>query len=272
MSANPSGRSMTRLNDPAAVQPALVDSELTAAEVVELWSFLHGDIMESGIREQLRAGLGPCPRHTWGYAVTEIELWQTGAGPRGGHQPFDVSVLYEDLLDHVAARLRRRTGPFRRDFRHVLIPRQRCPICSMINRRDLSGRDTVPIGYAGVAGVDLARDTNQLTHTKAWCRETWPTWQHAVCAQCAAAWSATTQTEPTAANLCRLHLLDHPLTSEGAHSVAAELADIAGRLGRLNRSMTHNGPPASKTDDASWVEALGWFAGWQVPLALAAAS
>jgi hypothetical protein len=263
---------MTRLNDPAAVQRALVDSELTAAEVAELWSFLHGDIMESGIRVQLRAGLGLCPRHTWGYAVTEIELWQTGAGPRGGHQPFDVSVLYEDLLDHVAARLRRRAGPFRRDFRHVLIPRQRCPICSMINRGDLSGRDTVPIGYAGAAADDLARETNQLAYTKAWCRETWPTWQFAVCAQCAAALSATTQADAAAASLCRLHLLDRPVTSDGAHVVAAELEVIAGRLGRLNRSMTKDGPPAGEKDDASWVEALGWFAGWHVPLALAAVS
>jgi hypothetical protein len=36
--------------------------------------------------------------------------------------------------------------------------------------------------------------------------------------------------------------------------------------------MTKDGPPISEKDDASWVEALGWFAGWHVPLALAAAS
>ncbi len=76
-----------------ANQPSLVQVPLTLVEVVELWSFVHGDIMTGGICRLLRAHLGLCPWHTWGYAATEIELWQTGAGPRGGHQPFDVCVL-----------------------------------------------------------------------------------------------------------------------------------------------------------------------------------
>jgi hypothetical protein len=37
---------------------------LTVEEVRQLWSFVHGDIMEPGVRVQLRESLGLCPRHT----------------------------------------------------------------------------------------------------------------------------------------------------------------------------------------------------------------
>lgn len=147
---------MSQPGDPAdQEQPTLVEAQLTPAEVVELWSFLHGDIMDDGIRQQLHRSLGLCPRHTWGYAVVEIELWQTGAGIRGGHQP----------------------GP--------------------------PARPTVP----------------------------------------------------------------HPPAPRPRHR-GVRLRRRGVRLRRLASSMTKDGLPATPNDDASWVEALGWFAGWQVPLAL----
>jgi hypothetical protein len=264
---------MTRSSRAEAGQPALVDVELTPAEVVELWSFVHGDIMEGGIRQLLRAGLGLCPRHTWGYAASEIELWQIGAGARGGHQPFDVSILYEDLLDHVAAKLRKPAGLFRHDLRYVLIPHEECRICSSINVAGVSGRDSTPMGYAGSTAADLARETNQLTYTTAWCRETWPRWRHALCPRCAADLPNTTNNKKLAsgnscASLCRLHLLNAPVTTDCAHTVAAHLEGIATRLRRLANSMTKDGRPAAPDDDSSWIEALGWFAGWRVPLIL----
>lgn len=266
---------MTRPTDLSDDQPSLVEAELTPAEVVELWSFVHGDIMEGGIRQLLRAALGLCPRHTWGYAATEIELWQTGAGARGGHQPFDVSVLYEDLLDHVAARLRRPAGLFHRDLRHILVPRTECRICNTLRPAGIIDERAAPVGYAGATAADLARETNQLTYTTQWCRETQPQWQSTVCPHCATTLNATPQQVPTGGNgtvLCRLHLLDLPLTPQGADGVAAHLNAIAGRLRRLGTSMTKDGPAATADDDASWVQALGWFAGWRVPLTLTGAA
>lgn len=41
------------------------------------------------------------------------------------------------------------------------------------------------------------------------------------------------------------------------------------RVGRLTASMTVDGAPATPADDASWIEALGFFAGWAFPLYLA---
>ncbi len=81
--------------------------DLSTEEIRLLWSFIHGDIMDSQTRGRLRDYWGLCDRHTWGYAVTEIELWESGAGTRGGHQPFDVSILYADLLDTMIQRLHR---------------------------------------------------------------------------------------------------------------------------------------------------------------------
>lgn len=83
---------------------------------------------------------------------------------------FDVSVLHEDLLDQIAARLRK-PGLFRHDLRHVLIPRRECRICSSLRPEDLFGR-SAPIGYAGSTAANLVRETKPLTYTTAWCRET----------------------------------------------------------------------------------------------------
>jgi hypothetical protein len=35
-----------------------VDLELISAEVVDLWTFVHRDVMEGAVRQLLRAGLG----------------------------------------------------------------------------------------------------------------------------------------------------------------------------------------------------------------------
>lgn len=255
-----------------AAQLTLVEAELTPAEVVELWAFVHGDIMEGGIREQLHRSLGLCARHTWGYAVVEIELWQTGAGVRGGHQPFDVSVLYEDLLDRVAAQLDRPAGLFHHDLRRALTTTTQCCICNMVKPATGATMSSTPMGYGGSTAVDLAAETNQLSYTRPWCDQTAPQWHDRVCPDCRAAFQAAAadqlEDDDRSPYVCRLHLLLRPLTPELGHTVAGQLRNIAYRLGRLSKSMTKDGPAATPEDDASWIEALGWFAGWQVPLAL----
>lgn len=262
---------MSRPESGDRTPPSLVEVPLTPAEVVELWSFLHGDIMEAGIRVQLRGSLGLCPRHTWGYAATEIELWQTGAGIRGGHQPFDVSVLYGDLLDQVTGQLGRPAGLFHHDLRRALLPRGQCAICAVLDPAGSRPRST-PVGYAGANATDLAAETNELVHTTTWCQETFPRWRDQACPGCVTAGgvgNSAAAEQADWARLCRLHLLDHPVSVECGHQVAVRLGEVAARLRRLGRSMTKDGPPATPDDDSSWVEALGWFAGWQVPLALA---
>ena len=66
--------------------------------------------------------------------------------------------------------------------------------------------------------------------------------------------------------ICRPHLLegiDTPL-----EPIGAALRDVSARLAIYVRSMAWGGPIPSATEHASWVEALGWFAGWAYPAAL----
>lgn len=138
--------------------------ELSVEEVRQLWSFIHGDIMDGNMRRLLRASLGLCPRHTWAYAVVEIELWQAGAGARGGHQPFDVTVLYEDLLDHVADGLDRKSSLLHRHPDEVLLPAGPCRICQDMASPDLPG---LRMGYANSNTEALTVEANGLAHTTA---------------------------------------------------------------------------------------------------------
>jgi len=43
---------------------------------------------------------------------------------------------------------------------------------------------------------------------------------------------------------------------------ARSLSDLRGRLRLLVRSMTWQGPVVGPAEEASWVEALAWFGGW----------
>jgi hypothetical protein len=243
---------------------------LSVEEVRQLWSFVHGDIMASGIRVRLRESLGLCPRHTWAYAVVEIELWLTGAGRRGGHQPFDVSVLYEDLLGRVAAGLARPATVLHRHPESVLVPQGSCPICAELVPAEVSGPR---LGYAASNSAALTVEANTLEFTARWCVESVGEWGGRVCPDCRtmAGDAMDREREPgDDAWLCRVHLLARGLPPEGLlPRVVEHLVDVRDRLQRLNMSMTVGGAPAVPADDASWIEALGFFAGWALPLYLA---
>ncbi|MCQ9163953.1 hypothetical protein [Arthrobacter sp. STN4] len=233
---------------------------LTPEEVRQLWSFVHGDIMDGGTRQYLRGSLGLCPRHAWGHAVVEIELWQAGAGLRGGHQPFDVSVLYEDLLEYAAGELRKPLSWIHPGLAHQPTRSGACRIC-----QELTGPlpDGLRMGYANSNSAALAVEANELTYTTAWCRETRSTWFPGVCPTCLGNDGADPLT------LCRWHLTAHgPISRDTGYAVADRLLEIRQRLLRLVASMTDHGEPATAGDDAAWVEALGWFAGWALPLCL----
>jgi hypothetical protein len=238
---------------------------LSVEEVRQLWSFIHGDIMDGSMRRLLRASLGFCPRHTWAYAVVEIELWQAGAGARGGHQPFDVTVLYEDLLDHVADGIDRKTSLLQRHPDDVLLPVGPCRICEDMASPDLPG---LRMGYANSNTEALTVEANGLAHTTAWCRETLPLWRDRACPDCE---PGTAEGAGNPALLCRFHLAARrPLPEQLRHAVASRLREIRGRMRHLTQSMTDYGAPVGSEENTSWIEALGFFAGWALPLYLAA--
>ncbi|WP_334172624.1 hypothetical protein [Sinomonas sp.] len=253
--------------DPPALLPPTGPLVLEPEEVRQLWSFVHGDIMEPGLRSILRASLGLCPRHTWGYAVVEIELWQTGAGARAGHQPFDVTILYEDLLEHVAAGLDRPAGLLHRHPERILVPTAPCRICTEMAGPEHTG---LRMGYAGSDTAALTDEANTLEHTRAWCRQTAPVWRGRVCPAC----DPDPDPDPDRGQQdpvrrCRAHLAAlGPLEETVRGAVAARLRAIRSRMLRLTESMTERGAPAGPEEDASWIEALGFFAGWGPPLAL----
>ncbi|WP_143588005.1 hypothetical protein [Tersicoccus phoenicis] len=244
----------SRYDLPLAPDP---DHDLSVDEVRVLWSFIHGDIMNSQFRARLRAHHGPCERHAWAYAVTEIELWEQGAGRRGGHQPFDVAVLYTDLLEEMSTRLRRQ----RRRRRDRILRRDgTCLICD-----DVRGRQPTRfvVTHAGFDPAKLAAEANRMRYTIAWLRETAPCWSPLVCPDC------TDQPTTTGAAIrCRPHLVLHhaDLTDHVLHSELDALDLWTARLRALLGSMTAGGRPSTPEEDAAWVAAVAWFNGWRFPL------
>ncbi|RPF28031.1 hypothetical protein [Georgenia muralis] len=255
--------------DPPPPAPAgTKDLRLTTEEVRQLWSFVHGDIMDPEMRRQLRASYGLCPRHSWAYAVVEIELWTYGPGARGGHQPFDVAILYKDLLEHAATELTRRRI-LAANLASVLTAGAACRICEELSAAAPSG---APVGYAGSDTAALTEEANRLTFTTAWLRQTERVWRPWVCPVCAAEAGVPRDRQLTAddaGRTCRPHLLAaRDLPRHTADRVGARLLETADLLGPLIESMTDRGRPATTEEDASWVAALGWFAGWAFPLAV----
>ncbi|MDQ4503485.1 hypothetical protein [Sinomonas sp. ASV322] len=234
---------------------------LTTEEVRLLWAFVHGDIMNAAMRAWLRASLGFCPRHTWAYAVVEIELWEAGVGGRGGHQPFDVSVLYEYLARDFARRLALPHGWGRRP-ETVLVPSRRCYLCTQL---EVPLKDGFALGYANSDSASLAAEANLLLHTRRWCEATADEWSDRACPACLGV--------PGEALLCRAHLAERVRSGEaddGDLTASSRLlTSLADRLAILSTSMTASGQPADTETEASWIETLGFFAGWRFPAFLA---
>lgn len=235
---------------------------LTLGEVRELWAFVHGDIMVGGIRQLLRAYLGLCPRHTWGYAVVEVELWIDGAGSRGGHQPFDVCVLYTDLLEEVVGRLRARRSGTRGSLAVRLARQGRCRVCEVLDPHAEGGGR---VSFAGSNSAALTAEANELRFTRQWLLETRAVWEPRQCPAC-----VDLPTGAKGAADDRVWCLGH-LTGPGAPTLVSAtgladyLAGLSMRLDALGRSMRQHAPAPTLEQNASWIEAMGWFAGWELP-------
>jgi hypothetical protein len=153
---------------------------LTTEEVRLLWSFIHGDIMNEPTRVRLRKSWGLCGRHAWGSAVAEIELWRSGTGRRGGHQPFDAAVLCDDLLGFMTQAM---VNSRARSRRKVLKGKGECIICDDVRAPALPG---MALTHGGFTESVLAAEANSLTHTREWMVATAPVWGQKVCPECAA--------------------------------------------------------------------------------------
>lgn len=233
---------------------------LGVEEVRVLWSFVHGDIMDTQTRARLHANWGLCARHAWGYAVVEIELWESGAGKRGGHQPFDLSILYAYLLERMVVEL----GASRTRTRSKLLTGHgSCLVCDDIRGPELRG---IIVTHAGFQPDRLATEANGFAFTRAWFDETAAQWQAQVCPECA----QDAGCEVSSGNLrCRLHQIDaNDLDDETSKRTVAHLAGLYTQMLALTESMTQRGDPSTPEIDASWIRTLGWFHGWNFPLIL----
>lgn len=204
--------------------------DLTLAEVKHLVWFLDGSIMSPDVRQHLWRSWGFCCRHTWAYAAAELEL-------RSGFL-LGLSILYEDLTGRAVAVLRR---PWR-SAKARLRATDFCFTCD----------------YASFASGDPLyekrwRRINRRVKTREMLAATRNVWEPRSCPFCLGGGGIP----------CRPHLLAG--TAAAGPEAAEALEEIRRRLDVFRASFTWRGPTATHEEKASWVEALGWFAGWEFP-------
>jgi hypothetical protein len=228
--------------DMASVAPfaprTAADIDLSMVEVKQLWCDLSGSsVMNAGARRRLVRSWGPCPRHAWALAIVEIEL-------RGG-VPFTVAILYADLVSRAAAGLRD-AARWEDHPERTLAPRDICISCE----------------YCSFAGADpifeeKTRRANGRRRAHATLMASRDVWAFQACPRCIAGGLGMP---------CRPHLLADATSLP--RELPGYLDELGSRLQRFQKSMTWQGPTASPSARASWVEALGFFAGWRVPFVL----
>jgi hypothetical protein len=217
-----------------------VELDLTLPEVKELWSFLDGLIMSADARHQLWRSWGPCSRHTWASAVAEcvyrVSLHST-------------AILYEDLMGRAVAVLRR---PALSDHARLrrLEARGPCITCDYLE----IARDGDP------SFRDRQERVNRRELFTRLLGDARPVWESRTCPLCLGGDGV----------VCRPHLLAG--AAEITPELSSRLDELHGRLTVFAKSMRWQGPTSTPDERASWVEALGWFAGWQYPAAALAAA
>lgn len=213
--------------------PPLGDLDLTLPEISELDELLGGSLLSPRVRPYLWRSWGFCHRHTWGLGSVDIEL--------RGAEPFSVVVVYTDLTARAALLLaaRRRCDSAPRRLRS----RYPCLVCDDLeSHRRSQGR-----------GAELQGRANRRVTTRELLAESRPVWEPLSCRLCLGGEGP----------LCRFHLLQRG--SRPDPGVAEYLAGLSRRLGALAESCTGPGLTVTAEEQASWVEALGWFGGWEYP-------
>lgn len=208
--------------------------DFTGSEVRQFRTFLDGAIMSVGVRHNLWRSWGLCPRHAWGYAITEVEL-------RSG-MPFSTAILYADLSSR-AERLVGRRRPWQL-VRPNFESRSACFTCSWL--------ETVA-RVTESEEVDWRRHAarvNQRRRVHERVAEARSTWLGKACPLCVSRAGGL---------VCRLHLLAGAAPPDG---LARALAQLTDRLETLADSLTVRRTVTDVDDRFAWVEALGWFGGW----------
>ncbi|MBO0685036.1 MAG: hypothetical protein J2P45_17940 [Candidatus Dormibacteraeota bacterium] len=212
-------------------------------EVRQLWAFLDGAIMAVDTRHRLWRSWGLCPRHAWGYAIAEIEL-------RGG-RPFSTTILYEDLVGR-ARRLLERTRllPW-----SVVVtrfrPRGECSTCDFL---------AIDPRFVEDHAQAMTAEVNRLERTRELLSASRPIWMESSCPHCLGGGGP----------VCLRHLLSGQDPGqdpgEDRQGLIEQVGDLDRRLRAFGKSMTWKGGPATHSEQASWIEALGWLADWRFPL------
>lgn len=207
---------------------------LSLAEVKQLWWFLDGGIMEVDTRHHLWRSWGFCPRHTWSYALVECQI-------RAGLAFFGTAILYEDLTRRAARSLRHARLLPRWLIRRRLRARDSCFTCDFCKfARD--DPDYVP----------AQERINRLDRFRERLIENRDLWEDRSCPFCFGGHGL----------VCRQHIL---LGADVPDGISSALSSLADRLHAFGWSMTWGARPATRSEEASWVEVLGWFAGWDFP-------
>jgi hypothetical protein len=276
---------MRRWDSPLPGGPA------SPTEVRATWALMDGDVMQLAIRRRLRRSLGFCPRHTWLYAMVDVESHRASVNSAVGRQPFDSCILYAELLGEAAVQLRARAAlrRYRRwTLRSPLATGGGCLLC------ESSGPEVRVPSSTGSITRSAAPETaalpvlvNTPLEAARWCRETVDAWESTACPQCLQEIRGASSAGPPAATiggpssgllpaddararLCRPHLLaGSPPSPDDLRRQAAHLRTLRRHVFGLLEWMTFGEGTAAPRKRAAWIETLGWFAGWRVPLVLA---
>jgi hypothetical protein len=215
--------------------PPLGDLDWSLTEIRQMHSFLDGSIMNPLVRHHLWRSWGFCPRHTWAFGSCDIEIRST--------KPFSVGILYEDITGRAAQMLasRRPTGWLLRQLRS----QDTCFSCDYLE----IARGTSFESYV----VSLHNRANRRERTLRQLAESRPVWETRTCPVCFGGDGPP----------CRPHLLAGAAHPDRA--VADYLRDLTRRVETMTKSFTWRGPVATPEEQASWVEALAWFGGWEYP-------
>ncbi len=212
--------------------------DFTAAELKQLWWFLDGAIMNPDTRHHVRRSWGLCARHAWGYTVAEIEM-------RGG-KPFSTALLYEDLASRAASCARQRLRGWSR-VRSQLESEGTRYACEYVARLPGGELELERKQWEEAAArVNRRKRTRPLVHGL---REQWN------------ARSCPFYLEGNGL-VCRPHLVSG---AQPPDDLSPELVKLARRLRAFADSLTTRATAVGRLEQASWIEALGWFAGWDYP-------
>jgi hypothetical protein len=225
----------------SGASPIASDFDLTLAETKYFWSwFIFGSIMTVETRHHLWRSWGFCTRHTWAHAAVECEVW--------GGRPFGTAILYEDLIDRAAAAAKTSLlfgGASHRRLR----AKASCLACDYM---------AIAHNFDDQFQADRCARINRRARIGTLLLEAEPLWRGRTCPLCLGGCGI----------VCRGHILAG--AAKPGRDLSDKLRELKHRLSLYVKSMTWQGPKATEQAKVSWIEALGWFAGWDFPVAVVA--